>query len=94
MIDKNNLDLSECLNLSGSTGKVNTVSDLNNLNTGLVLVNNCINSPAENWWAVISFGVGGDTTVQVAFSLYNNVKPQVRRCAAGTWTPWNDLYGI
>lgn len=67
----------------GDSGSI----DLNNLRTGNVLCYNPSNGPYTDWWFVCSGGTIG-TQVQVAFNLWNNDTPYIRRCAGGTWSSW------
>ncbi len=67
----------------GTAGSIN----LNDIRTANLICYSPYNAPYSDWWFVCSGGVNG-TQVQVAFNLWNNDTPYVRRCVSGTWSSW------
>ena len=79
------------ISADGSRETVNPVSDLNNFFTGIASFSaGTTNLPSNDWWLVMSGGING-TTIQVAYSLWNNQVPKTRYCAGGTWSAWANL---
>ena len=90
----------DSLTVSGSKPFINDfnspalfgLDDANKGNAGITLVKNstCKNlPPLDDWYALISTG-DRNTSVQVAFSLFNNSLYK-RLCASGNWSDWVSL---
>ena len=74
----------------GKRPTLNQVSDLNEFLTGIGLFNDgALNVPESGFWLIIAGGLHG-TVTQLAIDLWNSKPMKVRRCASGTWKPWED----
>ena len=73
---------------NGQYSHINPVSDLNKFYNGIGLFSgNTLNIPAEDWFLVVSGGVGG-TTCQRAVKLWGGGEYH-RYCAANSWSAWS-----